>query len=159
MERTVYALTVVAALGSGLMAGLFFIFSNTIMTALGRLAPAGGIATMQAINTVILNPLFLLTFMGTATLSVMLVIAALMGWHTGTGTGWIHAGAALYLVGIIGVTMIVNVPMNNALMAADPASSEGAAFWARYLVDWTRWNHVRTVAGLLGTLSYILALR
>jgi uncharacterized membrane protein len=159
MERLTYALTVAAVLGSGLMAGLFFIFSNTIMAALGRLAPASGIGAMQAINVAILNPVFLLTFMGTAVLSLMLVVAAMMGWHTGAGVGWIHAGAAFYLIGIIGVTMIVNVPMNNALMAVEPASTEGATFWADYLVNWTRWNHVRTLSGVLAALSFVLALR
>jgi uncharacterized membrane protein len=159
MERFTYALTVTTALGSGLMAGLFFIFSNTIMAALGRLTPANGIGAMQAINVAILNPVFLLTFMGTAVLSVMLVIAALLGWHAGAGAGWIYSDAALYLIGIIGVTMIVNVPMNNVLIAVEPGSVNGAAFWADYLVKWTRWNHVRTVAGVLATLSFALALR
>ena len=58
-----------AALGSGLMAGLFFIFSVFIMAALGRLPPASGIAAMQSINVIILNGMFLSVFMGTALLA------------------------------------------------------------------------------------------
>jgi uncharacterized membrane protein len=30
-----------------------------------------------------------------------------------------------------------------------PAASEAVALWSRYLVDWTRWNHVRTITSLL----------
>ena len=66
MERIVNATLFLSALGSGLMAGLFFIFSVCIMTALGRLAPANGIAAMQSINVTILNGFFLTVFMGTA---------------------------------------------------------------------------------------------
>jgi hypothetical protein len=44
------------------------------------------------------------------------------------------------------VTMAFNVPLNNALAAADPASAEATSVWARYLKDWTLWNHVRGIA-------------
>ena len=57
------------------MAGLFFIFSVCIMTALGRLAPASGIAAMQSINVTILNGIFLTVFMGTALLCLALIAA------------------------------------------------------------------------------------
>ena len=59
MERLAQALTFLAALGSGLMAGLFFIFSITIMASLAKLTPANGIAAMQSINVTILGGTFL----------------------------------------------------------------------------------------------------
>jgi uncharacterized membrane protein len=154
MERIVNSTLFVTALGSGLMAGLFFIFSVCIMTALARLTPASGIAAMQAINVVILNGIFLTVFMGTAVLSLALIAAWLLGWMPSGGL-LVVAGSVLYLVGIIGVTMFVNVPMNNALMAVAPESSEGAAFWKDYLVNWTMWNHVRTIAGI-GSLGLLM---
>ncbi|GKT34255.1 hypothetical protein ADUPG1_007642, partial [Aduncisulcus paluster] len=33
----------------------------------------------------------------------------------------------------------------------DPASAAAAPVWARYLIDWTFWNHVRTVTSLAAT--------
>jgi uncharacterized membrane protein len=54
--------------------------------------------------------------------------------------------------------MIFNVPLNNALAAADPASPEAASLWARYLTDWTLWNHVRTVASTAACALFIAAL-
>ena len=62
------------------MAGYFFAFSATVMRALERQPAAPGIAAMQAINVVVLNPLFLGTFFGTAILSLVLDIVALMDW-------------------------------------------------------------------------------
>jgi len=42
--------TLIAALGCGLMAGLFFAFSVSVMKSLARLPSAAGIAAMQFIN-------------------------------------------------------------------------------------------------------------
>jgi uncharacterized membrane protein len=54
----------------------------------------------------------------------------------------------IYLIGTFLVTMVGNVPLNNALAIADPHSTEGATLWAKYLTNWTFWNHVRMIAAL-----------
>ena len=136
-----------AALGAALMAGLFFAFSVAVMGALGRIAPAAGIAAMQSINVVILNPWFFLAFFGTAAVCAALAVMALLRW-TEPGAALLLIACALYLVGNIVVTMLCNVPLNTALATADPASADGAALWSRYLSTWTAWNHVRTVSCL-----------
>ncbi len=150
--------TFVAALGSGLMAGLFFVFSVFMMTALARLGAPQGIAAMQSVNVAILNPVFLTVFMGTAVLSLVTAVAAIWNWSA-DGSGWLLAGSLLYLVGILVVTMMFNVPLNDALAAVDPASGEGAALWERYLDVWVKWNHVRTATGLGALACFIMALR
>ena len=147
-----------AALGSGLMAGLFFVFSVCVMTALGRLPAAQGIAAMQSINSAILNPLFFAVFFGTAALSAVLIALSLVRWSD-PGAVWRFGGGMAYLVGIILVTMVRNVPLNNRLAAMDPDSTEGVALWSRYLSVWTAWNHVRTLASLAAMAAFVLALR
>jgi uncharacterized membrane protein len=131
----VEVLRVLAAVGSGLMAGLFLAFSVSVMGGLGRLPAAHGAAAMRAINVAILNPLFLAVFAGTAVVCAALVVAVAV---TG-GPAVAAIGAGLYVVGAVGVTAAVNVPMNNALADSD-------AVWERYLMRWTRWNHLRTLA-------------
>ena len=134
----------VGVVGSGLMAGLYFAFSTAVMPALGRMRPAWGTEAMQQVNRVILNPLFLLVFLGTGLVSLLLVVgAALSG---GSGAWWIALGGVLYLLGNIAVTAIVNVPMNNRLDTINPLTDDGAAIWAHYLRRWTAWNHVRALA-------------
>lgn len=150
-------LTFLAALGAGLNAGLFFIFSVCIMTALGRLPPEQGIAAMQSINTAIQNPIFFLAFGGTALLSLALVI---MGFSAGgVARLYLVAGSILFFAGMFLVTVIFNVPMNNVLDAARPESPEAAAFWADYLVTWVNWNHVRTVSSLGALGCFVMAFR
>ena len=151
------SLTCLAALGSGLIAGVFFAFSAFVMTALGRLPPDQGIAAMQSINVAVINPWFFAAFFGTAAACVVLAIAALLRWSE-PGAMLLLAGSLLYLVGTIFVTMRLNVPLNDALAAVQPASVEAAGLWTRYLAEWTRWNHVRTVASLAAAASFILAL-
>jgi len=157
MTRLMFVVTLAAALGSGLMAGLFFAFSTSVMSALGRVPAPHGIAAMQSINVTIINPVFLSVFLGTALLSALLIVGAIFGWTA--NPGWVITGALLYIVGVIGITMFINVPMNDALAAAGPDTAAGAELWARYLDRWTFWNHVRTLAPLAGLAAFILALR
>ena len=126
------------------------------MGALGRIQPAAGIAAMQSINIVVLNPLFLGTFFGTAILSLVLAIWALVGWSE-PAAGYLIAGSLLYFVGTFLVTIMFNVPLNNRLAAVKPDGAEGKAVWTHYLSVWTAWNHVRTVASVAALVALILA--
>lgn len=150
----IFALTLAAALGSGLIAGVFFAFSAFVMKALARLPAGQGIVAMQSVNLVVLNPWFLGVFLGTALLSAaILVLALLQG-----GGPWHIAGGLLYLIGSLGVTMACNVPRNEALARITPGSRGAEALWAGYLRTWTAWNHVRTGASLGAATAFSLAL-
>jgi uncharacterized membrane protein len=158
MNALIFVLLLLSALGSGLMAGVFFAFSNFVMAALARLAPAEGIRAMQAINVTVLNRLFLATFLGTGVTSVAAMVIAAV-WRRGDpGTLYCLMAGALYLIGSILVTMRGNVPLNNALAALDPTHPESATRWSDYVHNWTRWNHVRTIACAVATALFIFAL-
>ena len=152
---TLDLLNLICCLGSGLMAGLFFVFSVCVMRALGTLPPAHGMAAMQSINVVVINPIFLSVFLGTAGLCVLAMILAFVRrdaemWET-------VAGSALYLIWVLFVTMRFNVPLNNTLARVSPQSTDAAPVWSDYLSRWTAWNHLRTVAALAAALSFALA--
>jgi uncharacterized membrane protein len=153
-----HGIAIFAAVGCGLIGGLLFAFSNFVMRALVQQAPENGIRAMQAINISILNPLFLLFFLGTALASVILVVAAVLQ-HSHIHGPLLLAGCALYLVGTFGITMLVNVPLNDKLASQDPATVQAAQFWAVYVSQWMKWNHVRTIASLAATTLLILAIR
>lgn len=157
INQAIVAATFAAAIGCGLVAGIFFAFSSFIMGALGRIPPEQGITAMQSINVVVINRSFFLAFFGTAVLCLALLAGAWFRWDT-TGGKLLLLGSLLYLVGVVGVTMLGNVPLNNALAAVQPASPEGAALWAHYLDRWTFWNTVRTVAPTAAMGSYVAAL-
>jgi len=157
MERAIFFTALLAALGSGLIAGAFFVFSVAVMRGLGLRPASEGIAAMQAINVVIINPLFIGVFLGTAVVSAFAAILGSFQWEL-PRSGYLLAGAILYVAGSFLITMIFNVPLNNALVAGDPASAGGQEIWKNYLTNWTFWNHIRTVASLAALLFFILAL-
>jgi uncharacterized membrane protein len=155
-DRALDVFTLVCALGAGLVAGAFFAFSTFVMRALARLPTAHGIAAMQTINVTVFHPLFMGALFGTAVLGLVRAGVALASGEPGTTC--LVTGALVYLVGVVGVTGAFNVPRNAALARADPASGDAARLWADYLVTWTAWNHVRTVAALAAAAAFTWAL-
>ena len=151
-----FALKLVLVVGCAIVAGVFFAFSTFIMNALSRLPPAQGIAAMQSINITAINPLFMTALFGTAAGCLLLAIAVLPKLPQ-PNTIYLFVGAVLYLVGAIGVTIAFNIPLNDALAKVAPDSSEGSNLWARYLIDWTFWNHIRTLAAFVATVLLLLA--
>ena len=148
---------VIALLGSALIGGIFFAFSSFVMKTLARVPSAEGIAAMQSINVVVLNPSFLGAFMGTAAISLLVAVLAVKWWETPSAP-WLVAGALLYLVGTFLLTGLGNVPLNKqlaAVQANDPASIE---VWQRYLDRWTLLNSVRTVAAMCAALMFAVGL-
>ena len=139
--------TFCAAMGCGLMAGAFFAFSSFVMRALARLPPAQGIAAMNSINVYAVTPLFMTALFGTAAGCLAVAVSMLFRWRE-PGAAYLLIGAALYLVGTVLVTIVFNVPRNNALAAVNPASVDGTRLWSNYVMAWTAWNHVRTVTAL-----------
>ena len=146
-----------SAIGCGLMAGVYFAFSAFIMTSLARIAPAAGIAAMNAINVEIVRSLFMPLFMGTTLAAALLAGRAVFRWSE-PGSAVLLAGGVLYVAGMFIVTAAFNVPLNDALAAVDPSSAEGTALWTTYLRDWTLWNHVRTLASLTASLLFVAAI-
>jgi uncharacterized membrane protein len=134
-----------SAIGCGLLAGVYFAFSAFVMTSLARIAPASGIAAMNAINVEIVKSLFMPMFLGTTLTAAVLTGLTIFRWSE-PGSIAVLAGGAIYVIGMFAVTVVFNVPLNDALAAVDPSSTESASRWMRYVQDWTFWNHVRTVA-------------
>lgn len=157
IDKLTFTLTLVSALGCGLIAGTFFAFSAFVMNALARLPASQGIAAMQSINVVVINPIFMVVFLGTAAACLVLTGLAFFQWQK-PGAGYLIAGSGLYLVGTILVTMLFNVPRNDVLAAVDSANIESAGVWTNYVTGWTAWNHVRTLAALAAAASFSIAL-
>ncbi len=147
----------IALLGAALIGGVFFAVSRFVMKALARVPSSEGIAAMQSINVVVINPSFMSAFMGTAALSFGVGGLALVGWSHPSAPYFL-GGAISYFIGTFLVTMVGNVPLNNQLAgvsATDPAAVE---VWKHYLARWTIWNHVRTAAAMVAALLYTLGL-
>ncbi|MDT5180390.1 MAG: hypothetical protein QOJ95_4588 [Mycobacterium sp.] len=155
------ATTTAAAVTSAAVGGLFYGFSTFVMKGLDRADAGEAIAAMRGINAEAqANAPFLTLFVGSALLALGVGVAATFRVSQ-PGAGYVLAGAALSLVAFI-VTMAFNVPLNNRLDALDPSAlshADAVRQWHAYLGPWTAWNHVRTVAPLLGSVLMLVGLR
>lgn len=150
MTMSFQLLVLLTAWGSAITGGIFYAFSSFVMAALARIPANAGITAMQSINITVINGTFFAAFFGTALLCLVIIVLGLMGF--GSLSKWAVIGAAVYLVGTIGVTMALNVPLNNQLAAMDASAAASADVWLTYVSDWTLWNHVRTIAALIAAL-------
>ena len=135
-----------ATMATGLMAGIYGIYSNAFMPGLAKTDDKTFVGAFQAVDRAILNPLFLLLgFLGAL---VFTLLAGLLS----KALPWIAVAFALYLVTVI-VTIAVNVPMNDALKAAgDPNTIDVAA--ARAAFDESRWQAYNLVRVVLSTVAF-----
>ncbi|MEU1982985.1 anthrone oxygenase family protein [Nocardia sp. NPDC019395] len=146
LDKISATVLVAATVATGLMAGVFWIYSLAIMPGLRSTDDRTFIGSFQAIDRAIVNPLFLATFMGALVLAVAAALLQL-GQERRAVLLWAAAAAVLYLVAVV-VTVAVHLPLNDALKAAgspadmaDPAAVRAAFDEAR----WVAWNIVRAV--------------
>jgi uncharacterized membrane protein len=157
MNGFLFVLTLLAALGCGMMAGVFFAFSAFVMKALARLPAPQGVAAMQAINAAAVTFAFMAALFGTAVACGALVVSALFAWDERFAP-YLLVGSVLYLVGTILLTITYHVPRNDALTTVEPHSADAESHWTRYRSGWTAWNHVRAAAALAAAATLTIAL-
>ena len=146
-DEMVSGIRLVAALGCGLIAGVFFAFSTFVMKALARLPTEQGISAMQSINIFAAKSWFLAVFVGTAVVCGFVAVSAVVRWNA-SSAALLLGGSVVFLAGTFLVTMLFNVPMNNGLAVMPVDEPARATRWANYITRWKRWNHVRTIASL-----------
>jgi uncharacterized membrane protein len=151
---------VAATLAMGLMAGVFFAYTTSVMPGLRRTDDRTFVAAFQWIDRAIVNPVFLSIFLGSLLLSGLAALLFLVDDDGGDVAPWTIAAFLLYLFVVVS-TMRVNVPRNDAIKkAGDPDEIDLAAVRQRFGEDvWARWNLLRTLASTaaLGCLAWALA--
>lgn len=149
--------TIAAIVGTALIGGIFFAFSNFIMKALQRVPSSGGLLAMQTINVTVLNRWFLGVFMGMALLSLILAAVAIAAWESAYAP-YLLGGAVAYVGGTWFVTGLGNVPLNKELAAVTAGGIESTKVWENYLQRWTKLNTQRTGAALLAAVLFSIGL-
>jgi uncharacterized membrane protein len=135
----------------GLISGFFYAYSSSVMFGLDASDPQHAIAAMQGINREVRNWVFFPAFFLTP---VVGLAAGLLLFRQNQNRAGIclMAAALLYMVGGIAPTMLVNIPMNEAL-ATGQIPEDAASYWKDYSAPWTRWNTLRTI---FSTISLVM---
>jgi uncharacterized membrane protein len=151
LDRTVL---VAATVTSGLLAGLFYAYSASVMRGLARTADRTFVESMRQINVAILNGWFALGFVGAPLATTLALVVHLDGDDPAT-VAWI----ALALVSAfitLAVTLTVNVPLNDELASVEEGDAGVAR--GRFEGRWVRWNLARTLSSVAAFGCLVLAL-
>ncbi len=158
MSSLVFFLMQFAILAYALVAGVFLAFSDFIMRSLALTGGVGGVEAMQVINREVFRWAFMALFLGMAGMSVFIAGYAAI-WLGGPAATLILLAALVYLIGCFGVTVVFNVPMNQALAGMDLSQGATREYWQQtYVPRWTFWNSVRTGAAALAAALLLFGL-
>jgi uncharacterized membrane protein len=141
----------------GLMAGLMFAYSASVIAGLADVAPTDRIVAMNGMNRALLNPFFGVIFFGAIGTSLALGVRAVVRSDLDARM-WLLVGSVVYVVGVFLVTIAINVPMNSRLAALDPTAIDAAKSWDTYARRWVWVNHFRTFCAIVSATTFAVAL-
>jgi uncharacterized membrane protein len=133
---------VAALVAAGLIAGLFYAYACSVLPGLARGDDKTFVEAMRGINIAIVNPVFMVTFLGAPLLAGVAVFLNLGS----RSLPWVIAGF-VFLLAMIVITGVVNIPLNNAL---ESGGDDYAAVRARFETVWVRWNVLRALVSTAG---------
>ena len=130
-----------AAVACGLQAGTYYTWASGVMPGLARVDDRTFVHAMQEMNVAIVNPVFILTFLGAPALAAVAIAST-----DGPGRKWAIAGAA-FAVATVVITAAGNIPLNNAIDAAGPVHkiADLGAVREAFESSWVRLNVARAV--------------
>ncbi|WP_173426492.1 DUF1772 domain-containing protein [Chryseobacterium angstadtii] len=143
----------VTAVLAALIAGLFYAYSCSVVPGLGKLSDVEYLKSMQSINREILNPVFFMSFMGTA---VLLPVTTFLFRGEQPAFILLLLACAAYLIGVFGVTVVGNVPLNDMLDKFDISGSTAEAIQEMRNNFENRWNLLNNVRTAFSVISIIL---
>ena len=147
----------VAVIACGLVSGFFLTFSDFLMRSLNLAKTAAGVEVMQIINREVWRSVIIILLWGMVALSIILASYAFLNM-TGPSSVLVMVGGALYFLGVLVVSYVFNIPMNNRLDAMEYSGTEAAAYWKNtYMPRWVFWNYVRAITSGGAAICFLMA--
>lgn len=149
------AITLFAAiLLTGLSAGLFYAWEFSVIPGTKKVGDHTYIETMQSINRAIINPAFMLIFFGSLAVQILSTFQ-----FKGTPAFWfLVVATAIYFLGTILVTIMGNVPLNNALDVVEIKNLSPDQLINQRSHYEPRWNRLHTIRTTFSVISFMLLL-
>ena len=140
---------------NGLLAGVFFTWTNAITPGIGMLDDIGYLSAFQSMNRTILNPLFYVVFFGSIVFSP---IAAFIQFQSDVNIiFWLLLLVIIvYGVGVIFITFMGNIPLNEQLdkILLQKINSNNASKFRAHFED--RWNNLHFIRTVTSSASFLL---
>jgi len=141
---------------SGLMAGLFYTWSISVTPGISKVRDENYLQAFQSMNRAIINPIFLICFMG------LIILLPLLSFLSSESAHFLYVLSAtiLYMFGVIAVTFFGNIPLNNSLEALHIESmsiEQMASFRLGFENKWNKLNLLRTISSSASFVFLIIA--
>jgi uncharacterized membrane protein len=137
-----------AILLTGLMAGIFFTWSNAVKPGIGKLSDIEYLTALQSMNRVILNNAFKIIFLG-AIIAVALVPVFYFNLYP-KNIFWLFVFTlVIYWIGVFGVTVSGNIPLNEILDKTNLESitlEEIKTLRKSIELKWNNYNLIRCIS-------------
>lgn len=151
---------ITTALTTGLIGGLFYAYTCSVNIGLGLLHDREYLTAMQSINSAILNPLFFMSFMGTL---LLLPISAWLCYKEPLSLRFtlLLAASILYMIGVFGVTVFGNVPLNDALAQFNVQKASAMEITQQRMSfekPWLMLHNIRTVCSVICLILVLVSL-
>jgi len=140
---------------TGLMAGIFFTWSNAVKPGIGKLNDLDYLSALQSMNRVILNSAFLIVFVG-AIVSVALVPVFHFHMYPKNIFWLLILIVIIYWVGVFFVTIFGNIPLNEILDKRNLSvmNPEDLSLLRDSIED--KWNNFNLIRSISSAISFLL---
>jgi uncharacterized membrane protein len=151
MESTIKFFCFISILLCGLVAGLLYGYLCSVNPGLKALSDFEYLNAMQKINLAIQNPLFFISFLGTLFMMPATCIFLFKYKYSSLFSFFVFA-TIIYIIGVFGITLMGNVPLNNQLAAFDLSKAtliEISEMRFKFEIPWNNFHLYRTIAAIL----------
>lgn len=157
IPSALFIICTISTIGCGLISGIFLTFSDFVMRALKLSKTSAGIEVMQIINVEVWKSIFIFLLWGFVAITAALGLYAYFA-VSGPAQPYILVGSVSYIIGVLGISYLFNIPMNNKLATLDFTGNQAAAYWRNtYLPRWTFWNYIRAIASGITAICFLIA--
>ena len=144
-----------AILLTGLMAGIFFTWSNAVKPGIGKLSDLEYLRSLQSMNRVILNKAFIGIFLG-----AIIAVALVPIFHFKIAPNsifWLLLLApVIYWIGVFGVTVFGNIPLNEILDKINLESITSEEIKALRTSIEVKWNNLNLIRSISSGITFLL---
>ena len=157
--KTAIIILALAILFTGLMAGIFFTWSNAVKPGIGKLSDLEYLRSFQSMNRVILNNTFKIIFSGAIITTALLPIFSFNLYPN--NIFWIFISTfIIYWVGTFGVTIFGNIPLNELLdktSLANVSLEELKTLRTSIELKWNNFNLIRSISSAVSFTLLIIS--
>jgi len=141
---------------TALMAGLLFSYSISVTFGLGKLADMEYLKAMQSINKEIQNPIFFICFFGAL---LMLPFSTILNYnHQKSMYILLLCASISYIIGVFGVTIFGNVPLNNQLAKLNTLNETIENIKLQRMNFENNWNFLNNIRTIFSIVSIVLVI-